>query len=121
MVPWGIAFHNEYAHDLTGVPIGEKMHPVQIYEAILNFLNFVILFLVLKKKKFDGQVFGLYIMNYSVIRFFTEYFRGDHADRAYLIQGPTPLTSLSYPQVYCVLGLAAGIIFSLLMKKRKRA
>jgi phosphatidylglycerol---prolipoprotein diacylglyceryl transferase len=120
-VPWGVTFHSEYAHNLTGVPIGEKIHPVQLYEACLNFLNFAVLFLVLKKKKFEGQVFGLYIINYSIIRFIVEYFRGDHADRAYLIQGPTPLASLSYPQAYCILGLAAGVVFSLIMKKRKSA
>ncbi len=50
----------------------------------------MVLFLVLKKKTFDGQVFSLYIINYSVIRFITEYFRGDHPDKAYLIQGATP-------------------------------
>jgi phosphatidylglycerol---prolipoprotein diacylglyceryl transferase len=120
-VPWGVTFHNEYAHDLTGIPIGERLHPVQLYESILNFLNFFVLFMVLKRKKFHGQVFGLYIINYSVIRFIVEYFRGDHPDRAYLLQGPTPLSSLSYPQVYCILGIAAGIIFSLIMKKRKGA
>ena len=116
-----MTFHSDYAHNLTGVPVGEKIHPVQLYEAVLNFLNFLVLFFVLKRKKFEGQVFGLYIINYSIIRFITEYFRGDHAEKAYLLQGPTPLASLSYPQVYCILGLAAGVIFSLIMKKRQGA
>jgi phosphatidylglycerol---prolipoprotein diacylglyceryl transferase len=120
-LPWAVTFTNSYAHELTGLPLHEALHPVQLYEAVLNFLNFFILFLVLRKKKFDGQIFGLYVINYSVIRFFTEYFRGDHADKVYLLQGPSPILSLSYPQAYCLLGLAAGIIFSLLMKKRKIA
>ena len=119
--PWGAVYGNEYAHELTGVPLGVRVHPVQIYEAILNFANFLVLFLVLKKKRFQGQIFGLYVINYSVIRFITEYFRGDHSDKTYLFQGSTPLLSMSFSQVYCVLGLAAGILFTIVMKKRKRA
>jgi len=120
-LPWRAVFKNAYAHDLTGIPLNVALHPVQLYEAALNFLNFVVLYLVLKRKSYHGQVFSLYIINYSIIRFITEYFRGDHPDRAFLLQGPSPFLSLSYPQVYCVLGIAAGAIFSIVMKKRQRA
>ena len=120
-LPWRAIYKNPYAHDLTGIPLNVALHPVQIYEAALNFLNFVVLYLVLKKKSFHGQVFSLYIINYSIIRFITEYFRGDHPDKAFLIQGSSPFLSLSYPQVYCVLGIAAGALFSIVMKKRQRA
>jgi phosphatidylglycerol:prolipoprotein diacylglycerol transferase len=97
------------------------MHPVQLYEAALNFLNFGILFLILKRKKFDGQVFAFYILNYSVIRFFTEYFRGDHGDNIYFIRGASALTSLSYPQLFCLLGLVAGAVLAVVLKRRPRA
>jgi phosphatidylglycerol:prolipoprotein diacylglycerol transferase len=120
-LPWGAVFKNAYAHDLTGIPLNAALHPVQLYEAVLNFLNFVVLYLVLKRKSYHGQVFSLYIINYSIIRFITEYFRGDHPDKAFLIQGPTPFLSLSYPQVFCVLGIAAGALFLIVMKKRQRA
>ena len=119
-LPWGATFTNDYAHGLTGIPLHVALHPVQIYEAILNALNFLFLFLVLKKKRFDGQVFALYIVAYSIIRFMTEFFRGDHPDKAYLIQGASPFTSFSYPQVWCVLGLAGGALFYMVMKKRQR-
>lgn len=119
-VPWGVTYHDEYAHELTGIPLGVRMHPVQLYESALNFLNFVILWQVLKRKKYDGQVFSLYIINYSVIRFFTEYFRGDHDAPTYLLRGDTPLTSLSLPQFYCLLGLAGGIILAGILKKRRQ-
>jgi len=120
-LPWAATFTSDYAHGLTGIPLHVALHPVQIYEAILNALNFLFLFLVLKKKRFDGQVFALYIVAYSVIRFITEFFRGDHPDKAYLIQGASPFTSFSYPQVWCVLGFAGGALFYMVMKKRKRA
>jgi phosphatidylglycerol:prolipoprotein diacylglycerol transferase len=119
-LPWGVIFTNPYSHELTGIPLGVERHPVQLYEAALNFLNFVVLFIILRKKRFDGQVLSFYIMNYSVIRFFTEYFRGDHPAKAYLIQGSSPLQSLSYPQVFCILGLAAGFVLFSILKKLKR-
>ena len=119
--PWAAIFKNEYASELTGVHLHTPLHPVQLYEAALNFLNFGVLFLILKKKKFDGQVFAFYIINYSVIRFFTEYFRGDHPDKVYFIRGASAFSSLSYPQLFCVLGLVGGAVLAFILKRRKRA
>jgi len=118
-LPWGTVFKNTYAHELTGIPLNVPLHPVQLYEAVLNFLNFLVLLAIYKKKKFNGQVFCFYIMNYSVIRFFTEYFRGDHDPGTYLILGESALTSLSLSQLYCLIGLAAGLALYLILKQRK--
>jgi phosphatidylglycerol:prolipoprotein diacylglycerol transferase len=120
-LPWAAVFKNEYAANLTGVHLNTPLHPVQLYEAILNFLNFGILYVILKKKKFDGQVFAFYFINYSVIRFFTEYFRGDHSDKIFFIRGATPLSSLSYPQFFCLLGLLGGAVLAVVLKRRKIA
>jgi phosphatidylglycerol:prolipoprotein diacylglycerol transferase len=120
-LPWAVKFRSDYAHNLTGIPIDQALHPVQLYESGLNFLNFFVLFLVLRKKKFDGQVFSLYIINYSVIRYFTEFFRGDHAEKTFLFRGPSPFLSLSLPQLFCILGLAAGLLLARIFKKRQRA
>jgi phosphatidylglycerol:prolipoprotein diacylglycerol transferase len=120
-LPWAVVFKDQYAAQLTGVHLNEQMHPVQLYEAALNFLNFGVLFLILKKKRFDGQVFSFYIINYSVIRFFTEYFRGDHGDNIYFIRGGSALSSLSFPQLACVLGLIGGVVLLVVMRRRGRA
>jgi phosphatidylglycerol:prolipoprotein diacylglycerol transferase len=120
-LPWATVFNNAYASELTGVRLHTPLHPVQLYEAVLNFINFGVLFVILKKKKFDGQVFAFYIVNYSVIRFFTEYFRGDHSDKIFFIRGGTPLSSLSYPQLFCLLGLIGGGVLALVLKRRKIA
>ncbi|MFO7865332.1 MAG: prolipoprotein diacylglyceryl transferase [Candidatus Aminicenantes bacterium] len=116
--PLGVTFKSEYAHNLTGIPLGTQLHPVQLYEAGLNFLNFAILFILLKKKRFDGVVFSFYIINYSIIRYFTEFFRGDHPDRVFFIQNPSPYLSVSYPQVFAFLGLIAGLALLFVLKKR---
>jgi phosphatidylglycerol:prolipoprotein diacylglycerol transferase len=119
--PLGVVFKSQYAHELTGIPIGRPIYPVQLFEAGLNFINFLVLFLILKRRSFDGQVFSFYIMNYSVIRFFTEYFRGDHPERAFLLQGSSPFLSLTLPQFFCILGLAAGLLLHFWLKRKRRA
>lgn len=119
--PWGVEFHNEYAHELTGIHLHSPIHPVQLYESALNFLNFFILFVILKRKRFDGQVFAFYIMNYSIIRYFTEFYRGDHPDRVFLIQNPSPYLSFTLPQLFCVLGFVGGMALYIFLKKRKSA
>ena len=119
-LPWGTTFHDAYAHDLTGIPLNTPLHPVQVYESILNFLNFVFLAVFLRRKSFDGQVFPVYIINYSVIRYFTEFFRGDHAEGAYLYKGPSAFLSVSYPQFFCILGLVAGILLYRIFNQRRR-
>jgi phosphatidylglycerol:prolipoprotein diacylglycerol transferase len=119
-LPWGVTFQNEYASNLTGIPLYTPLHPTQLYESGLNFLNFFILFLILRKKKFDGQVFSFYIINYSIIRYCVEFFRGDHPDKTYLIRSVSPYLSLSYPQLFCILGLIGGIILFLVLRMRMR-
>ena len=73
----GVVFTNEYSHAMFGTPLHIPIHPAQVYNSVANLINFVILTLVYRKKKFDGQIFLLYVMVYSVGRFITEYFRGD--------------------------------------------
>lgn len=73
----GVVFTNEYSRTMFGTPLYTLVHPVQVYNSLTNLVNFTILSLVFRKKKFDGQIFLLYIMIYSVGRFITEFFRGD--------------------------------------------
>ena len=120
-LPLGVVFESDYAHELTGIPLGEAIYPVQLIESGLNFLNFLILFAILRRRTFDGQVFSLYILNYSIIRFFTEYFRGDHPEDAFLVRGASPFLSLSWPQVLCILGLGTGLALHFWLKRKKSA
>jgi phosphatidylglycerol:prolipoprotein diacylglycerol transferase len=120
-VPWGVTFHSEYAQNLTGIPLDTLLHPTQLYESILNFTNFLVLFLILKKKRFDGQVISFYIINYSIIRYFVEFYRGDHDPKTYLFQNPSPYLSLSYPQLFSIIGLIAGFVLLFILRKKQRA
>jgi len=107
----------------TLIPHADQLlprYPVQLFEAFLNLANFIVLFSIYKykKNKFDGQIFILYIFNYSVIRFFVEYFRGD-ADRGYLIGGLShPLSSISTSQFISIVGFILSIVLFIITKKK---
>lgn len=75
-LPWAIEFPNGHATHPDAV------HPVQIYEALLNFTLFGILIFIFRKRKFDGQVLGIYCIGYAIIRFAVEFFRGDYPSYA---------------------------------------
>lgn len=60
-------------------PLGVPLHPTQLFEAGGELVNFFILLFVYRRRTFDGQVFWLYPVLYSLLRFGVEFFRGDAA------------------------------------------
>ncbi len=93
---WGNFFNNEAfgsPHDglvklfvpLSQRPSGyenvEYFHPAFLYESIADFLIFLILLFVIKKfgVKFEGLTLCIYLMLYSLARFFVEDLRLDSA------------------------------------------
>lgn len=56
----------------------DYFHPTFLYESLLNFILFVILFLMFKTKKHrQGKIFCFYLMGYSIIRMIVEPIRVD--------------------------------------------
>ena len=74
---WGVTFRNPLAHELVGTPLNQALEPTQLFEAAVELANFFILMWMLKRKKFDGQVFAAYLILYGVARYFLEYLRDD--------------------------------------------
>ena len=74
---WGVTFTNPVANQLVGTPLNEALEPTQLFEFAVELANFFLLTWMLKRKKFDGQVFGAYLVLYGVARFFLEFLRGD--------------------------------------------
>jgi phosphatidylglycerol:prolipoprotein diacylglycerol transferase len=74
---WGVTFTNPLANLVSGTPLGVGLEPTQLIEAAAEFLNFLLLMWLLNRKKFDGQVFALFMMLYGVERFFIEFLRDD--------------------------------------------
>lgn len=73
ILPWGIVFKDERSL----APVGVKLHPTQLYEALF----FILLALFLKTKgkriKSNGGRFFTLCFSYGVFRFFNEFLRGD--------------------------------------------
>ncbi len=75
---WGVIFTNPLANSVSETPLNVRLEPTQLIEAAAEFFNFLLLTWLLKRKKFDGQVFGSFMILYGVERFFIEFLRGDN-------------------------------------------
>jgi phosphatidylglycerol:prolipoprotein diacylglycerol transferase len=95
-LPWAVHFPHEHWTKGMGV------HPTQIYEAGLNLLFYCGLAWLFRRRRFDGQVFAVYLIGYALLRAFVEHFRGDYT-QFYLRGSVTPGQAVS------VVILAAGI------------
>jgi phosphatidylglycerol:prolipoprotein diacylglycerol transferase len=77
-VPWAITFHNEYAAQNVGTPLGVPLHPTQLYEAGAELLILVLLLATERRgRTFPGRTFWAYMFLYGVSRFIIEFYRGD--------------------------------------------
>jgi phosphatidylglycerol:prolipoprotein diacylglycerol transferase len=74
-LPWAVTFRNPVAHDLVGVPLGQPLHPTQLYESFAEFAIFAVLYRQIGKAHRQGATIGLYLMLYSTARFVVEFFR----------------------------------------------
>ncbi len=76
-LPWGIQFPKDH------ISHPHIVHPTQIYEALLNLGLYAGLAWFYRKKRFEGQVFAIYLMSYAWLRAFVEFFRGDYQDQQF--------------------------------------
>jgi phosphatidylglycerol:prolipoprotein diacylglycerol transferase len=74
---WGVTFTNPLAFQITGTPLNIPLEPTQLFECAVELANFIFLMWLLKRRKFDGQVFGAFMFIYGIARFFLEYLRDD--------------------------------------------
>ncbi|MGI8743845.1 MAG: prolipoprotein diacylglyceryl transferase [Bryobacteraceae bacterium] len=99
-LPWAVTFRNPAAHDLVGVPLNVPLHPTQLYESLSEAIIFAFLYWRIQKAHAAGEIFGLYLILYSIARFLVEFVR-NHEQPLYL--------GLSITQWISLGTLAAGI------------
>ncbi len=68
-----------------------SVHPTFLYESVLNLILLIFLLIYTKKKKFDGEIFLLYLFGYGIIRFFIE---GLRTDQLLLFHTAIPVSQL---------------------------
>jgi phosphatidylglycerol:prolipoprotein diacylglycerol transferase len=105
-LPWGVTFTNPLAHSFSGTPLGIPLHPTELYESIVELINFFILAWLIKRKRFDGQVIGAYMFLYGFARYFIEFVRGD-PERGSVFGGAMTGTQL----ISILLVIAGGLLW----------
>ncbi len=105
-LPWAIRFP-------PGVTPGDlPVHPTQIYEALLNLALAGGLAWFHKRRRFDGQLFALYLISYAFVRSFTEWFRGDYGVKS------APLAGIFTPgQTASMVSFLAGVALYALLRR----
>ena len=77
LVPWGLVFptSSPAGSEFPNIPV----HPAMLYELILNFIGFLFIWFVLRKRpnKAPGYLWWSYIIIYSFIRIFVSFFRAE--------------------------------------------
>lgn len=131
-IPWVKEFAQNCGISTTSALINLPRHPSQLYEALFEgIVLFAIIFLLRKKKPFDGFLSMIYTSGYGLFRFVIEYFREPDADIGYRISTETnaplylntSLLNISTGQILCLLmiigGLGLGLFSYFLSKKQK--
>ena len=81
-----VTFSDAKAAELSGTPLHLPLHPVQVYEAGFNLLNYLLLAWLFRRRLRPGAVLAVYLITYGVARFGLEFLRGD-PDRGFVLGG----------------------------------
>lgn len=112
-LPWAVTFNKPE----TLAPREVPLHPSQLYEAGLNFVLFLILNALARREKGigTGRPAAVYVLSYSLIRFFVEFTRADDRGPLFLL-----LTSTQWVAIATFIAAAAWLL-SRSLKKPARA
>lgn len=101
-------------HEHSAAPTGIPLYPTQIFESVGDVIIFLVLLSLRRHKKFDGAIFALYLILYSLLRFSLEFLRGD------VVRGFFMNTSLSYAQMISIVACFAGIGLWVVLSKQSQ-
>jgi phosphatidylglycerol---prolipoprotein diacylglyceryl transferase len=94
-----------YSHPKSSaIPLNMPLYPTQLFDVVLNIIILIVLFWLIKRQKFHGQLFLVYIMMYAVGRSIVENFRGDEA-RGFIFNG-----WLSHSQAIALVLITASLL-----------
>ncbi|MDO4554314.1 MAG: prolipoprotein diacylglyceryl transferase [Lachnospiraceae bacterium] len=87
-----------------------QVHPTFLYESLWNLALLLLIFLYRKHKKFDGELFAIYLMGYGVGRFWIEGLRVD--------QLTIGSTGLAVSQILAA-ALAVGAVLTIIIVRTR--
>lgn len=106
---FGVTFTNPVCQ---AEPLNTALHPTQLYEAVLIFSLMTGLIILKSKKKFDGQIFLIYLITYAFGRGVLELFRGD-IQRGFIVENV-----LSNSQFISLIVISVAIFFYIRLKRK---
>ncbi len=96
---------------LWGVAVeGRILHPAQLYEFLLDYLLFFYLWRKRRSKRYEGELFGIYLIGFALIRSIVELFRGN----------PRVLGIISVSHLLSLSLVLAGLLWIRVASKRER-
>ncbi len=96
---------------------GILRHPSALYEAFLEgFIVFIVLFIIRKRKQFDGQLALLYVILYSIMRIVAEFFRQPDVQLGFLAGTSWLTMGILISGVFAIL---CSIVYMYILKKAK--
>lgn len=112
-LPWRMTVGNVYIDNKLRPDI-QFVHPTFLYESLWNLVGFIIIQLIYRKKKANGEIFSLYMLWYGFGRGFIEMLR---TDSLYLFN--TSIKFSVFTGFACFVGGTALLIY--LLKKSKKS
>ena len=94
-------------------PLNTPLHPTQLYSMTLIYGIMIFLLILSRRKRFDGQIFLLYLILYSVGRMIIEMFRGD-ISRGYVVKD-----LVTNSQLISVMVIIVAVYFYIRLRKKK--
>jgi phosphatidylglycerol:prolipoprotein diacylglycerol transferase len=104
--PFAIVFTDPH----SAAPLNVPLWPTQPVSAAANFLIAGILYLIYRKRKFAGEVFGFYLIFYGTFRFLIEFVRATPKEI---------LGAFSNNQIISIIMVSAGILILIYRKKEE--
>jgi phosphatidylglycerol:prolipoprotein diacylglycerol transferase len=86
-LPWAVTFTSQRAKELVGVPLGEPLHPTQLYESLGELIIFAALYFLFLRPHREGSIIILYFVLYGTLRFLVEFVRF-HDPQSNPLSGP---------------------------------
>lgn len=105
----------EFTDAASVAPLLQHLHPTQLYSVALLLFILVILLMFKRHKRFEGQLFFIYIMMYAIGRGVIEIFRGD-ISRGYVFDN-----ILSHSQFISLILLGIMLFFYVRFLKKSKA
>lgn len=106
-LPWGFSFPPGSIPDMI---LGQQaIHPAQLYSSAYGIILFIILYQILKHKRFDGQVVAVMFMIEAAFRYLIEYVRYYEEEMMLSFLGMHP----TFNQIVSLLLFLTGVIIFL--------